>query len=729
MSDENYKKLASDPALYPISFIERHGQQSIHWELESWQKRERSLCHDMLCILLSNLEPSQNLEEAMLKSLKRKATDDDSNIPPKRACFRSINDPQPSTSRCEEIEFSDNEESTNFMPDDDYSDDDYDPEKEMLQDAGATDYRYIVLEGLSTAIDVQNHFAKQWGMRGINKVFDIIDTNERKFIELKTTVRLNEVLVDYSKDINTCERTALITVDLNENLIDCHNKEDEMPGMSKAYNFILKRRTLMKILGLEDRIHDEVSVEKLLFKSDYIEKTIESMLEMFMGNINNDLDIGEINVSGFNIEPITPQLLFENLRKPLMEEHKEICSYKGKLTPFFYCRNTEVEEHDDLYASDTFMLKLLGNITLVHGKEELVKAVKELTNYWFDSNKASKHFGFIDTRDSKYKEQLSEELKDSLMIGKKGKIFNAETMDVFQPEREKISNKAYPKWFEKLYNMMSQQNLLGECDMGSIEEKSRLNMYEYIGDWLTKFYSIVGQKNVGGFMDQIGNFYSRISGTYNTTIGNRTTHSMIACIPIKMNIISNGIQKRFISGIAIRGPHHTRSATDKSNLLIIEEIEGINSIPENFYSKMTIFKNEEKYFIVRKTAIKKIDGIHLTFIKNSLFIASNMIGDIIMRHQKFISEDAFKALCASHITNEHSRSFFVDRVIDACLMAVIGNSRDEGYMSMFRKMLMVLLNERRQQHSFTFDVRGMCEKMNECLIDNPFSMFIHNSLL
>lgn len=119
----------------------------------------------------------------------------------------------------------------------------------------------------------------------------------------------------------------------------------------------------------------------------------------------------------------------------------------------------------------------------------------------------------------------------------------------------------------------------------------------------------------------------------------------------------------------------------------------------------------------------------MSFIKNALLIASNMIGDIIMRHQKFISEDAFKALCASHITNVSSKNFFVDRVIDSCLMAIIGNSRDEGYMSMFRKMLMILLNERRQQHSFTFDVKGMCGELNECLIDNPFSMFIQNSLL
>lgn len=345
------------------------------------------------------------------------------------------------------------------------------------------------------------------------------------------------------------------------------------------------------------------------------------------------------------------------------------------------------------------------------------------------NNTENKHFGFIELNKRDHKKILGTEINDALMIGKKGKVFNANMVEMKQPERKIIPNKNYPKWFEKIYHDLSKENKLRMCIMGKTEEKSRLNMYAYIGEWLNKFYEDVGKRNIGGYIDQIGNFYSKLSGTYNTSIGGRTTHSMIACIPIKMNIVNSGNTERYMSGVAIRGPHHTRSATDKSNLLVIEEINSVSSIPEDFYHKPTIIEVGGSLFIVRKTAIKKIDGVHLTFIKNSLFIASNMIGDVIMRHHKFISEDAFKALCASHITNEKSRNFFIDRVIDACLMATIGNARDEGYMAMFRKILMILINEKRQQKSFTFDVEGMCEKLNECLKDNPLSMFFQNSLL
>lgn len=207
MSDENYKQLASDTSLYPLAFILRHGQQSSHWELESWQRRERSLCHDMICILLSNLEPSQNIEEVMLKTLKRKH-DHNEKVGPPSKIIKIPNEPSPGCSY--KYISSDDEDDFSepcFMPvDDDDSNDEYDPEKELLKDTQLSHYRYIVLEGMSTANDVQNYFARKWGMIGVNKIYDIIDTIEEKLIELKTTVRLPEVIEEYSKDRNTGPR-------------------------------------------------------------------------------------------------------------------------------------------------------------------------------------------------------------------------------------------------------------------------------------------------------------------------------------------------------------------------------------------------------------------------------------------------------------------------------------------------------------------------------------------
>lgn len=54
-------------------------------------------------------------------------------------------------------------------------------------------YRNILSIGrISNATETQNHFTKKWGME-VNKVFDIIDTKERKLIEVKTTTNLPRI--------------------------------------------------------------------------------------------------------------------------------------------------------------------------------------------------------------------------------------------------------------------------------------------------------------------------------------------------------------------------------------------------------------------------------------------------------------------------------------------------------------------------------------------------------
>lgn len=423
------------------------------------------------------------------------------------------------------------------------------------------------------------------------------------------------------------------------------------------------------------------------------------MFKLYEPNINMKVDLQDIDISEFKIEDISTEKMFNFLRKPILEDHPEHCNFKGKLTPFFLTSPTELDDEKDLFAVDTFLLDMYGETTFIKGDFKLFSSREHLIEKWFSCQRESKHFGFIDISKKSEKDSLLAEVKDSLMIGKKGKVFNAEIENPKQQEREPISNKKYPNWFEPLYALLSQKSGIGSSQLINIEAESKVSLYQFLNVWIKKFIENVSQRNIGVYIDQITNFYSRISGSYNTTVGKKTTHGNIAAIPLKIVTTIEGKIKRWITGVAFRGPHHMRSATDKCNLLIVEKLKDLNSIPEHFYSKFAIIKAGSSHYIIRKEAIKKIDGIHLTFIKNSTFIACNMIGDIIMRHRNFQNEDAFKNLCASHLTNDSSLNFFIDRVIDATLMAVIGNSRDEGYLSIFRKFLMILINRRRQQNS------------------------------
>lgn len=67
-------------------------------------------------------------------------------------------------------------------------------------------------------------------------------------------------LADYSAQVTTGVRTAIITVDMLNLEIAAIDKEDEMPGNSKAYNFLISRKAIMKTLNLEDRDIEEGSL-------------------------------------------------------------------------------------------------------------------------------------------------------------------------------------------------------------------------------------------------------------------------------------------------------------------------------------------------------------------------------------------------------------------------------------------------------------------------------------
>lgn len=138
----------------------------------------------------------------------------------------------------------------------------------------------------------------------------------------------------------------------------------------------------MKILGIEDRIHDEVPLSKLVLRSNYIELAIESLTTMYSENIKQEIDVSQIDTSGFKIEPITPAILFQKLRKPILEVHEETCVYTGKLTPFFYCKLLKLDKHTDLYAADLFMTRLWGPIHVIRGSSSIGTAIEQLVWAW-----------------------------------------------------------------------------------------------------------------------------------------------------------------------------------------------------------------------------------------------------------------------------------------------------------------------------------------------------------
>lgn len=725
--ETQFKKLVLTSGVYPLEFVKKFGEQGKHWSTESWIRREWSLRHDMVCILLANCEPSDHLLEMYLGSIKRKRSEVirevkrarlDENV---EAHLRDVASSNPVDAR---------ENQDDSGPEEDYDSDDIpSPESFVEQDFEAEhhkilEYRYIVLEAVPDAALFQNYYADKWGYEHPTRQFDLIDTTEKLFIEIKVSNNVNRIEVELASsgyyENPRYAYTIFSTTGTDRRQV---NKSDEYPGISKVHAFFIKRSIAMAHLGIEDSVSDFADLSTIMFQNPKICQYIKSMEELISSNLKQSSASG-FNTDGFKIEPIEMSDLFNLLVDPTEIESEETVTWKGKLTPIFYCNPLELMDETDEHAVEYFMQLDFRGANKEDCDDNLYKALMDCMNAWMHREPNKKQFGFIETKGNKV---ITQELREALGIGRKGKVYTAVCEDAVQVVREPLKPQRYDIWFEKLYEDLSKMSNYEDYYSVHYDDPniSSVPLYRFAHEWTNRFVKEIGFRNVGMVINQWQNFFSRFSGAYNTTIGGKTTHNKIAVIPIKVMLRGrNGNDDlRLSTGIAIRGPHHMTSPTDKANFLIAELIN--DDLPEKFYKKMnTITLTDGTKILLRKTSIKKIDGIHLSFLENSIFMACNMIGDMLLNDQSIKAESRFKQKCVDMLNHGPAMNFFVDRVIDAVVMAVIGNPRDEGFLSVFRKLIMVGISSRRGKPAFTFTTKGLCDKLNENILDNPFSMHL-----
>lgn len=123
----------------------------------------------------------------------------------------------------------------------------------------------------------------------------------------------------------------------------------------------------------------------------------------------------------------------------------------------------------------------------------------------------------------------------------------------------------------------------------------------------------------------------------------------------------------------------------------------------------------------------KEDASYCTFMSNSLFLPINMFGVMTIENPSVDSDCNMKSLM--HRTLEENSTFFIERFTEGILMAMLGNSRDEGYFACMRMIFMVLYARRKGDHTANWDIDSFCKKTNECLLDNPFSMHFHRTIM
>lgn len=246
---------------------------------------------------------------------------------------------------------------------------------------------------------------------------------------------------------------------------------------------------------------------------------------------------------------------------------------------------------------------------------------------------------------------------------------------------------------------------------------------------LNKLLATVLDTNAAIYASKITNLYSRLGGTYKShkVEGSRAKET-IAYMPIYGTLRSKDQTSsvtRVVHGVCIRGPQHARSPTDKIPIATIELIDNNpgNSTMVAFMNKAVVHVCGDTLVVMRQNSIMKEDPCYQGFVMNALFCVANNLGYMTLECPNLRPDVNMPEFIEE--TLAECEGYYKDRFIDGLLFATIGNSRDEGYFACLRKIFMILYSWRQGSKVGCLDIDSFCRKTNECLIDNPLSMYYH----
>lgn len=308
----------------------------------------------------------------------------------------------------------------------------------------------------------------------------------------------------------------------------------------------------------------------------------------------------------------------------------------------------------------------------------------------------------------------------------------------FQWTKGKIKKRSYHPWFDHVYLRM--------CEKFSEQpsETTHLNLMEETPDddhplsilsneAVNALWKHLLRTNTALYSSRIAGLYSRLGGAYGQTSTNKNVRDDIAVMPIYATVYdeddSSKPPKRWVSGVCFRGPNHARNPTDRIPIVTIERFktceENINLLWDS--SKSYWMKGPTHIYLVRQNSIIREDPCYLMFNINSLFLPTNLYGISLLQKPNSAANLNVRGLIKN--MTEEEKAWYTDRFTEGVIMSAIGNSRDEGYFAFLRKLFMVLFEIKKGYSSASLDIESFCEKANECLVDNPLSMYFHMNLL
>lgn len=121
------------------------------------------------------------------------------------------------------------------------------------------------------------------------------------------------------------------------------------------------------------------------------------------------------------------------------------------------------------------------------------------------------------------------------------------------------------------------------------------------------------------------NLGSRLGGSYLSSTSTKNPHSFTSMMPIYATVYHKS-RSRAVSGV-IRGPQHAKNPTDKINMVAVETVtnEFIESKLWEFLPNCAVIKGEKASFVLRKTAMNKMDSSYYALNLNAIFATCNSL--------------------------------------------------------------------------------------------------------
>lgn len=684
-----YRDIIYNCDLYPEDLIKQFGELGAHWSKESWIRREASLRHDMCTILLANLTPEDRDTE--LRTMM-----DPDGRPIK---YRVIEKPDGSINLIEVF--------PSVVP--------------------SGQKRYIILEGSTIAGLIQQKMAREWKMEEMPiGTWDLVDQRARKFIEVKITKNFQEALNSYHSKIQADrDKYGLVwfhPTDLSSSFDNC--KKEDFTGVEKVISFLAKRSLILTEANLmTTNLNEEEDLESTVMISPGVNSLVELWKSKWLNLDAPRMTQEEIyNAPVPSLKLVTYSELKENLEDPSKRDCPTV-KYNGKILPESLVHHL----YTSAFSDKEMVVELLNTWNLEIAPRDPDSILTQILRETLEILEENR---FTLKNDHKT-------LKFLLGVGAKKKVYNAQDTTTKIPNRERAKPLRYHPWMHTIIREMTlmEPEVEGVAFPELLEEECDTNhpMEKIAKIILKEVTQIFCRGLVGHWCQKMKNLYSRIGGVYSNKGEGSLGHNNIAMFPLysKVNtrLDTNTPLERRMSGIIIRAPDHSRSASDKINVVVIEMTRA-DETTRKYHEHIkcnAVVKGTDYDLIIRQNAIMKLDPSYLTFSPTSLFNVTNFIGEMVLFESS--TKEFADPIRESRIFCETYRTWIKERLAECTFMMIMGSSQEEGLLAMHRMLFMMILNMERGKECFVYNIQGFCQKVNECVIDKPLAMYFQKCMV